>query len=47
MEIALDIISEERRLAVPGPVGSKVPYPGAQLALPADYRLWQGSNLPN
>lgn len=33
---------EDRRLAALGPVGSKVPHPGAQISLPADYRLWQG-----
>lgn len=42
-EFALDVLSRDlREAAVPWPVGSKVPHPGAQPSLPADYRLWQG-----
>lgn len=37
---------EARRLAAPWPVGSKVPCPGAQISLPADYRLWQHLSPP-
>ena len=41
-EIARVLSLEARRLATPRPVGRKAPHSGAQLSLPADYRLWQG-----